>query len=69
MWKGHDKHGDHDQGEHYYNHHDQEAFHRWYVSMKIICRPDLQGKTTYRLDSSSMFCALLLFLDATQNHA
>jgi hypothetical protein len=38
-------------------------------SMKIICRPDLQGKTTYRLDSSSLFCALLLFLDATQNYA
>jgi hypothetical protein len=28
---GHDKHGDDDQGEHYYNHYDQEAFHGWYV--------------------------------------
>jgi hypothetical protein len=30
--KGHDKHGDDDdQGQYYYNHHDQEAFHGWYV--------------------------------------
>ena len=69
MWKGHDKHGDHDQGEHYYTITIRRPSTDGTCSVKIICRPDLQGKITYRLDSSCMFCALLLFLDATQNHA
>ena len=50
MWKGHDKRGDHDkrghhdQGEHYYNHHDQEAFHGWYVQHEDHLTPGLARK-------------------------
>jgi hypothetical protein len=44
VWKGHDKRGDHDQGEHYYNHHDQEAFHGWYVQHEDHLPPGLARK-------------------------
>jgi hypothetical protein len=43
--KGHDKHGDdNDQGEHYYNHHDQETFHEWYVHNENRLPPGLAKK-------------------------
>jgi hypothetical protein len=42
--KGHDKHGDDDQGQYYYNHHDQEAFHGWYVQNENHLPPGLAKK-------------------------
>jgi hypothetical protein len=43
--KGHDKHGDDDnQGQYYYNHHDQEAFHGWYVQNENRLPPGLAKK-------------------------
>lgn len=43
--KGHDKHGDDDdQGQYYYNHLDQEAFHGWYVQNENHLPPGLAKK-------------------------
>jgi hypothetical protein len=43
--KGHDKHGDDDdQGEHYYNHHDQDSFHEWYAQNENHLPPGLAKK-------------------------
>jgi hypothetical protein len=42
--KGHDKHGDDDQGEHYDNHYDREAFHGWYVQHEDHLPPGVAKK-------------------------
>jgi hypothetical protein len=43
--KGQDKHGENDdQGEYYYNHHDQEAIHGWYLHNENHLPPGLAKK-------------------------